>query len=57
MDYVKLVAGLLLLLVFGWLLIRNGKRIGFLQVFFSIDILLGLIAGFYLLITSVVSIW
>ena len=57
MDYVKLVAGLLLLIVFGWLLIRNGKRTGFLQAFFSIDILLGLIAGFYLLITSVVSIW
>jgi hypothetical protein len=56
MDYFKLVAGLLLLIAFGWVMLRNGKRTGFLHAFFAFDILLGLMAGLYLVITSVASI-
>ena len=55
MDYFKLVAGLLLLIAFGWIVLRNSKRSGFLQAFFAFDILLGLMAGLYLVITSVAS--
>jgi hypothetical protein len=56
MGYLTLVLGLTLLAVFTWLLIRNGKRSGFIHRLFSIDIILGIAAGLYLIASSVYSI-
>lgn len=53
MDYLKLVAGILVLLAFGWILVKNANRRGFLHAFFRFDTLVGLIAGIYLVISSV----
>jgi hypothetical protein len=57
MDYLKLLAGIGLLIVFGWLLVRNAHRKGFINGLFAIDTLLGLIAGLYLVITSLNALW
>lgn len=57
MDYLKLFAGLGLLIVFGWLLIRNHHRRGFIHGLFRLDTVIGLVAGFYLVITSLNALW
>ena len=53
MEYVKLFFGIAFLTVFVWLLIRNSKRIGIMHSLFRIDTILGIVAGGYLIITSV----
>ena len=53
MDYIKLIFGIGFIIVFIWLLVRNSKRSGFINALFSIDIILGLVAGVYLIFTSV----
>lgn len=55
MEYMKLILGIGLLAIFTWLLIRNGKRSGFIHTLFRIDTILGIVAGLYLIITSVHS--
>jgi hypothetical protein len=55
MLILKMVAGIFLLCVFGWLLKRSSKRYGFLQAVFSLDILLGLAAGVYLIVAATVA--
>ena len=57
MDYFKLLAGLALLIIFGWLLARNYRRKGFINGLFAFDTLLGFIAGLYLVITSINVLW
>jgi hypothetical protein len=53
MLYFKLVSGIALIAVFGWLLVRNSKRSTLLSALLSIDIILGLIAGLYLIFSSI----
>ena len=53
MLYFKLISGIVLIAVFGWLLVRNSKRSTFLSALLSIDIILGLIAGLYLIFSSI----
>ena len=53
MDYTKLLAGLGLLVIFTWILIRNGKRSGFIHTLFRIDTILGIVAGVYLIFTAI----
>ena len=55
MEYIKLMFGIGFIAIFTWLLVRNSKRSGFIDALFSIDIILGLVAGFYLIFTSVHS--
>ena len=57
MDYIKIIAGFALLIIFSWLLIKNSKRKGFMDALFQIDTILGIVAGLYLIITSVTSLW
>jgi hypothetical protein len=49
-----MVAGIVLVAVFSWLLIRNIKRYGARKALFSPDILIGIAAGMYLVITSII---
>lgn len=53
MEYWKLIAGIALIITFGWFLRKNSKRYGMAKALISIDIILGLLAGLYLVISSV----
>ena len=55
MNIVTLCVGLVLIAVFGWLLVRNSKRWGFVQALFSLDIIVGIVAGIYLTFTSIIA--
>ena len=57
MDYLKLVAGFGLLIAFGWLLVRNQNRKGIIHALFRLDTVIGIVAGLYLIITSINSLW
>lgn len=57
MVIAKLVSGIALLIVFGWILLRNKERKGVIHSLFRIDTLVGIVAGIYLILTSVISIW
>jgi hypothetical protein len=56
MEYTQLFIGILLILVFTWLLIKNFKRSGFINALLRIDTIGGIVAGFYLVVTSLASI-
>lgn len=51
----QLISGIALLAIFTWLLIRNGRRKGFIHTLFRIDTIIGILAGLYLVATSVHS--
>ena len=53
MDYTRLILGIALLAIFTWLLIRNSKRSGFIHMLFRFDTIVGMVAGLYLIISSV----
>ena len=53
MEYSKLIAGIALIIVFTWLLKKHSKRYGFAKALFSIDIILGLMAGLFLCISAI----
>ncbi len=53
MGYFELIAGVLLLASFTWMLVRNSKRSGFIHGLFRIETIAGVAAGLYLVITSV----
>lgn len=55
MGYVKLITGIGLILVFTWLLVKNFKRTGFMNALGRFDTIVGIIAGVYLVITSIGS--
>ena len=55
MEYIQLMIGILLILIFSWLLVKNLKRKGFMNALLRIDTIGGIIAGFYLIITSIGS--
>ncbi len=55
MGYVKLIAGIGLILVFTWLLVKNSKRTGFMNALLRFDIIVGIIAGVYLVVASMGS--
>ena len=54
MEYVNLTLGIILLIVFVFILQKNSKRNGFLNALF-LDTFLGIVAGLYLLITAILS--
>ena len=55
MEYIKLFSGIGLFIVFTWLLVRNSRRKGFTHSLFQLDTALGMMAGGYLVITSIIS--
>lgn len=57
MEYMKLFIGLALLAVFTWILIKNGRRSGFIHTLFRVDTIIGIVAGVYLIFTSLHSLF
>ena len=57
MEYIKLFLGIGLIIVFTWFLLTNIKRKGIVNALFRIDTIIGMVAGLYLVITSVNSIF
>jgi len=55
MEFFKLISGIILTVVFLWILVRNSKRTGFIHALGRIDTILGVIAGIYLTLTSAIS--
>lgn len=53
MEYSKLIIGVALIIIYGWFLNKHTKRYGFAKALLSIDVMLGLIAGLYLIIASI----
>jgi hypothetical protein len=49
------MAGIGLLVIFTCFLIKSTKRYGVAKALFSVDIILGIVAGVYLVITSILS--
>lgn len=52
MDY-KLILGILLTITFTWFLVKSIKRYGFPKGLLAVDIIVGIFAGLYLLVTSI----
>ncbi len=57
MDYIKLVGGILLLIAFTWILMRNSKRSGILHALLRIDTVLGMAGGVYLVFNAFHALW
>ncbi len=55
MEYIKLILGIGFLVAFAWILVRNSKRSGFLHALIRIDTVVGMVAGIYLVFTSIHS--
>ncbi len=55
MDYFKLIAGIAFFATFMWAFVRNLKRTSLVNALLSIDMLLGMAAGLYLTVTSVIA--
>ena len=55
MEYIKLISGLVLAVTFIWLLMKNGKRTGFVNALLRVDTVLGIVAGVYLIFASTFS--
>lgn len=55
MKVFTLLLGIALLAVFTWILIRNGKRTGFIHTLFRFDTLVGISASIYLIVSSLSS--
>ena len=55
MEYVNLVMGISLFVAFTWIFARNRKRSGWLHALLRIDTVAGIVAGLYLVLTSVHS--
>jgi hypothetical protein len=61
MEFVKLLLGVGLIMVFTWFALKNIKRVKTSKSLFnfvlSFDIIAGIVAGFYLVITSIQSLF
>jgi hypothetical protein len=55
MEYFKLILGIVLLVAFTWILVKNSNRTSFIHALLRIDTLLGLVASVYLVFTSAYS--
>jgi len=57
MEYMKLTLGILFLIAFSVILVRNSKRIGLLHSLLRIDTFVGVIAGAYLTVTAAIALF
>jgi hypothetical protein len=55
MEYIKLILGIGLFAAFSWILVKNSRRSGLLHSLLRIDTIVGMVAGLYLVFTSVQS--
>lgn len=55
MEYMELTLGVALTATYTWLVIKRTKKSSFFESVFHFDILIRMIAGLYLTITSVYS--
>ena len=55
MEFVNIFLGIGLIGIFTWLLLRNLKRSGFINAVFRFDTIVGIVAGLYLLVSSIHS--
>jgi type II secretory pathway component PulF len=55
MEYIQLFIGILLIVIFFWLLIRNLHRKGFMNALLRIDTIGGIVARLYLVVTSMAA--
>jgi hypothetical protein len=55
MDYLELTLGIILIVTYIWLIMRRRKKSSLLESVFHFDIIIGMIAGLYLIITSIYS--
>jgi hypothetical protein len=55
MEYFKLLLGIGFTIVFTWAFFRNSKKSGFVPSLFSLETMIGLIAGIYIVIISINS--
>ena len=55
MEYFKLITGVILVIVFFWILSKNSKRTIFLHAIIRVDTILGIAAGLYLVFSSLGS--
>ena len=55
MEYTNLVLGIVLLITFVWILIKNSNRTGILHAILRIDTMVGVVAGLYLTVSSIIS--
>ena len=53
MEYGRLILGIILVITFTWFLIKSSRRHGPAKALLSFDIILGLLAGLYLIFTSI----
>jgi hypothetical protein len=53
MEYVNFIMGVGLFVAFTWIFVRNRKRSGWLHALLRIDTITGIVAGLYLVLTSV----
>ena len=52
MEYVKLLVGIVMIVVFTWILVRNSKRTGWMDALLRLDNLLIVAIGAYMVVTS-----
>jgi hypothetical protein len=55
MTYFKLIAGIALFFIFIWFLQKSAKRYGSVKALLSFDIMMGILAGLYLVVTSLLA--
>lgn len=55
MEYVNIFLGIGLIGICTWLLLRNLKRSGIINAVFRFDTIVGIVAGLYLLVSSIHS--
>ena len=56
MELFKLIAGFSLVAIFAWLIYRTRNAKGVLNNIFKFDMIVGIVAGIYLIVSSVGSI-
>ncbi len=52
MEYAKLLVGIVLTVVFAWILVRNSRRTGWKSAVLTVDNVLIIIAGICLIVFS-----
>ena len=55
MTYFKLIAGIAIFIIFCWLFGKSIKRYGFPKGVLSPDIIIGMLAGLWLTVSSILS--
>jgi len=55
MEFIKLILGIGLVVVFIWVLMKNSNRTSFINALLRVDTAFGIIAGIYLVFSATYS--